>query len=312
MRVNILYFNGCPNHFPVVDSVRRIVVEHGLDAEVEEVEVAPDDVERLRFLGSPTVQIDGVDIEPAARDRTDYAMSCRVYDTADGLPSEQMLRAALGLNGSTTEARSGDGAGFAAIGGSLLTAVLSSACCWLPLLLLSFGASAAGASALFERWRPAFIIVAIAGLALGFYFAYLRKSGCAAGCCGTSPRRGRRLQRGLLWGSTVVVTVFIFFPSYVGLFLDGSDNPAAANTARLLNADAREYVFDVEGMHCGGCAATLQNELVKIDGVIDAHVDYTSRTATVHGTGTSLPDRVAEAASRAGFSIDLTSDDRFR
>jgi len=53
------------------------------------------DVERLRFLGSPTVLVDGVDIEPEARHRTDYSYSCRMYSGVSGLPSEEMLMAAL-------------------------------------------------------------------------------------------------------------------------------------------------------------------------------------------------------------------------
>lgn len=47
-----------------------------------------------KFLGSPTFQIDGADIEPSARQRTDFGMSCRRYPTADGpsgLPERRML-----------------------------------------------------------------------------------------------------------------------------------------------------------------------------------------------------------------------------
>lgn len=98
MKIRILYFEGCPNHPPIVAMADRLVAEHQLSTQVEEIEVGPDDVVALRFLGSPTVQVDGVDIEPAARHRTDFAMSCRVYDTPDGRPSEPMLREALGLS----------------------------------------------------------------------------------------------------------------------------------------------------------------------------------------------------------------------
>ncbi len=78
MKISILYFEGCPNHRPVVEMAGRLVNEHGLAAHLEEVEIASDDVVRRRFLGSPTVQVDGVDIEPAARDRMDFARAGRV------------------------------------------------------------------------------------------------------------------------------------------------------------------------------------------------------------------------------------------
>lgn len=95
--IQVLYFDSCPNHLPVVEMARRVVATHGLNIEIDEVEVSADDVARLRFLGSPTVQVDGVDIEPAARARTDFAMSCRVYAAPGGFPPEAMLLAALGI-----------------------------------------------------------------------------------------------------------------------------------------------------------------------------------------------------------------------
>ena len=76
--------------------VKRVIADLGIPADVEEVEVtSPDDVARLRFLGSPTVLVDGVDIEPEARNRADYSYSCRMYSGVSGLPSEKMLIAAL-------------------------------------------------------------------------------------------------------------------------------------------------------------------------------------------------------------------------
>lgn len=62
--------------------------------EVEDVETA----ERLRFLGSPTIRVDGRDIEPGAGERTDYTLSCRIYrmgGETSGRPDERWLRAAL-------------------------------------------------------------------------------------------------------------------------------------------------------------------------------------------------------------------------
>lgn len=315
MKIRILYFAGCPNHPPVVAMAQRLVAEHRLSPQVEEVEVGPDEVEEHRFLGSPTVQVDGVDIAPAARDRIDFAMSCRVYDTPDGCPSESMLRAALGL-GTAAGAQFGvplsegsgdapiDRAGFAAIGGSVVTAALSSACCWLPLLLLAFGASSAGASALFDRWRGVFIAVAIVMLGLSFYSAYFRRTSCAKGCCATRPSRGRRLQRATLWASAVVVAAFLLFPNYVGLLLDAG----AADTSSDVGADATEYVFMIEGMSCEACAVTLRHELAGVEGVIEAQVDYATKTATIRTVDINTNDRVLSAASRLGY--EATRRDR--
>jgi hypothetical protein len=48
----------------------------------------------LRFLGSPTVRINGMDIEPSARSRNYYGMMCRTYD-GGGVPPEDLIRMAV-------------------------------------------------------------------------------------------------------------------------------------------------------------------------------------------------------------------------
>ena len=61
----------------------RILKREGVPAPVEEIMVADlDSAERLRFLGSPTVRVDGLDVEPAARDSRDYVFACRTYRAA--------------------------------------------------------------------------------------------------------------------------------------------------------------------------------------------------------------------------------------
>ena len=94
-RIEILYFEGCPNHEPATALAREVVRELGLGAEIREVEVkGPEDAARLGFLGSPSIQVDGVDIEPEARNRNDFGFACRTYG-GEGLPRREMLAAAL-------------------------------------------------------------------------------------------------------------------------------------------------------------------------------------------------------------------------
>ena len=97
--VEILYFEGCPNHVPARELVERVAAEAGVDADVRLVDVeTPADVARLRFLGSPTIRVDGRDVEPGADARTDYTRSCRVYRTDTGItgqPDEAWVREAL-------------------------------------------------------------------------------------------------------------------------------------------------------------------------------------------------------------------------
>lgn len=94
MKIEILYFPGCPNHEPTVRRVRDVAVREGLAAEILEIDVSDErTAKELGFLGSPTIRINGLDIEPAARGAQPSGLSCRRYP--GGLLSEEMIRAAI-------------------------------------------------------------------------------------------------------------------------------------------------------------------------------------------------------------------------
>ena len=86
MTIELLYFDGCPNHDELVPHLHELLTQAGIDATIElrRVETV-EDAERERFLGSPTVRIDGRDVDPGAEGRDDYGMKCRLYATEDGL-----------------------------------------------------------------------------------------------------------------------------------------------------------------------------------------------------------------------------------
>ncbi len=95
----VLYLPGCPNHAGAVALVNRVRAELKLDVEVRVREISdPRAASRARFLGSPTIRVDGRDVEPGVEVRTDYALACRVYRTGGTLarqPDEQWVRDAL-------------------------------------------------------------------------------------------------------------------------------------------------------------------------------------------------------------------------
>ena len=99
MRITVLTFEGCPSGDITHDLVKRVVSEEGVDAVVERVEVSDGQTARARrFLGSPSVHVNGVDIEPARRTDESYGIACRLYETADGpsgVPPAEMVRDAL-------------------------------------------------------------------------------------------------------------------------------------------------------------------------------------------------------------------------
>jgi hypothetical protein len=97
--VELLYFDGCPGYEALLPRLRRLLDEAGLPVEVglRRMESA-EQAERERFLGSPTLRIDGRDVDPAAVSRTDYGLTCRLYPAHDGLrrtPADAWIRDAL-------------------------------------------------------------------------------------------------------------------------------------------------------------------------------------------------------------------------
>ena len=97
--VEIFFFDGCPNHEGARELVERVAAGLGIEPDLRLVNVeTPADAQRLRFLGSPTIRVNGHDVEPGADDRHDFAQSCRVYRTRSGFkgqPDESWVRDAL-------------------------------------------------------------------------------------------------------------------------------------------------------------------------------------------------------------------------
>ncbi|MBS1895345.1 MAG: hypothetical protein JST59_28935 [Actinobacteria bacterium] len=99
VKIELLYFDGCPNHQALLPELRRLLAEEGIGEEIELRRVeTPEEAERVQFLGSPTVRVDGVDVDRDAAARQDFGLKCRLYRTPAGLrptPPTEWMRAAL-------------------------------------------------------------------------------------------------------------------------------------------------------------------------------------------------------------------------
>lgn len=87
MRVELLWWEGCPSYPETLADLERTLASAGLDSHVEMVEIESDEqARRERFPGSPTIKIDGEDIFPCPEGEP-YSLTCRVYRLRDGRPS---------------------------------------------------------------------------------------------------------------------------------------------------------------------------------------------------------------------------------
>jgi hypothetical protein len=98
MRVEILYALDCPSHPAAVALVRDVLAAERITADVVEVLVADDAMARkLRFPGSPTIRIDGLDVSPQPESPETFGLSCRLYPGLgqSGLPPRELVRRAV-------------------------------------------------------------------------------------------------------------------------------------------------------------------------------------------------------------------------
>ncbi len=83
--VELLFFTGCPHHAAFGPHLQQLLDSHGVSSPVRLVDVTDDSrAQQLRFLGSPSLRINGVDVEPGADGRSGYGLQCRLYPTPDG------------------------------------------------------------------------------------------------------------------------------------------------------------------------------------------------------------------------------------
>src|SRR5882724_5597494 len=138
MKIEVLYFADCPNHAPAVDRLRTVLRQEGLSDEVSEIEVKDESAAKaLKFFGSPTIRVNGLDIETDSRNFHETGFACRRY--SGGLPSEEMIRTAL-----REARRASGGARTAAASTAALLSVLAASSCCLPILPFVIAAGFAG------------------------------------------------------------------------------------------------------------------------------------------------------------------------
>ena len=98
-RVELLWWEGCPSWAQALANLREELEALGLDPKAVEVrEVGTDeDAEREGFVGSPTIRVDGRDVQPPNDEPV--GLTCRVYRLRDGrtspLPDRADLRETL-------------------------------------------------------------------------------------------------------------------------------------------------------------------------------------------------------------------------
>jgi hypothetical protein len=98
VKIEVLYVAECPSHPAAVRMVKDVLAVEGVVTEVQEVLVRDEGMaSALRFLGSPTIRVNGRDVAGETRKAQSFALRCRLYPGSKqvGLPPIEMVRRAV-------------------------------------------------------------------------------------------------------------------------------------------------------------------------------------------------------------------------
>ena len=95
-KIEFLYFAGCPSYKPTLDYLKEVIAEANIDAKLELILVdSPDHAQKVGFQGSPSIKVNGDDLEDK---RDGYSFNCRLYRVGGkltGTPSKEFIREKL-------------------------------------------------------------------------------------------------------------------------------------------------------------------------------------------------------------------------
>ena len=98
MRVEVLYVSKCPSHPAAVKLVKEVLAAEGVAADIHEVLVRDQRMaSELKFLGSPSIRINGRDAAGESPTTNNFALSCRLYPGSKqiGLPPAEAIHRAV-------------------------------------------------------------------------------------------------------------------------------------------------------------------------------------------------------------------------
>jgi hypothetical protein len=96
MNIELYYFESCPSYIETAENLKKALHELGANEDFKMIEVIDSqDAIKKKFLGSPSIRINGTDIENKDRN---YIYGCRIYAIAGkmtGTPSKEFLKEKL-------------------------------------------------------------------------------------------------------------------------------------------------------------------------------------------------------------------------
>lgn len=184
------------------------------------------------------------------------------------------------------------------MGGGLLAAVAASVCCITPVIAVVAGMGGiASAFSWIEPFRP--YLIGITVLLLGFaWYQKLRPQWDPDCACEENPSVWQ--SKGFLGIVTVLAALLLAFPYYSDAFFPKQEK----QVVYVQESQVETVTFDIEGMTCTGCEATVENAAAAVEGVLEVDASYDSGKATIkYDRSQTSREKVKAAINKTGYTV---------
>ncbi|MGK7371227.1 MAG: mercuric transport protein MerTP [Candidatus Halalkalibacterium sp. M3_1C_030] len=186
------------------------------------------------------------------------------------------------------------------MGAGMIAAFTASLCCITPVI--AFVAGISGAASTFswvEPFRP--YLIGLTVLLLGFaWYQKLKPQWDPECACEEAPSFWQ--TKGFLGIVTVLAVLLLAFPYYSDAFFPKQNNQ---KVVYVQESQVQIITWDIKGMTCTGCEATVENAANGVDGVLEADAIYDTRQVTIkYDRSKTNQETIKAAINKTGFTVN--------
>ena len=184
------------------------------------------------------------------------------------------------------------------MGAGLFAAFAASLCCITPVIVFAAGISgAASAFSWLEPFRP--YLIGLTVLLLGFaWYQKLKPQWDPECACEENPSFWQ--TKSFLGIVTVLAGLLLAFPYYSDAFFPKQEQ----KVVYVQESQVQTITFDIEGMTCTGCEASVENAASGVNGVLEADASYDTGKATIkYDQSKTDREAIVAAINKTGFTV---------
>lgn len=166
------------------------------------------------------------------------------------------------------------------LGASVISAILASWCCILPLLALLTGGGVSVSNAKWiEPLRPYIMGISIAALAIAWIQFFRRKS-TIQDCCQQTSKPMFFKSRSFLILMTFFVLTSLTLPLYSNV-LFGKKQDQYIQHGNIQKDNIQKIELEISGMTCTGCENHIEHAISELPGIMEVNASYKNGITTI-------------------------------